>query len=194
MTKTRRIPRDRAFPAPGELEILQSLLDTHNVAKGYDEIGSPRLLASWLSRWRLMPATAELTEADVERVVHVRGGLRALLRTHTGAALDDAALDRLDEATVGARVEVRFDREGAARFEPASQSLADAVGVILAIVVLAQKESRWRRFKVCANPGCQRAFYDAAPSGTGKWCCLRCGDLIRARAYRQGERYQRKRG
>lgn len=88
-------------------------------------------------------------------------------------------------------MEIRFDREGVARFEPASQSLADAVGVILAIVVSAQKESRWKRFKVCANTACQRAFYDAAPSGTGKWRCLRCGDLIRARAYRKGERYQR---
>ncbi len=127
----------------------------------------------------------------MERLVHVRDGLRALLRTHTGAALDDAALDRLDEATVGARVEIRFDREGVARFEPASQSLADAVGVILAIVVNAQKESRWHRFKVCANPDCQRAFYDFAPGAIGKWCCLRCGDRIRARAYRKGERYQR---
>jgi len=59
-------------PAPGELRIVQAFVNTEGGAKAADGVASPRMLAAWLERWRLLPASAELT-ADERSAAVTRG-------------------------------------------------------------------------------------------------------------------------
>jgi len=53
-----------------------------------------------------------------------------------------------------------------------------------ALAMLGDPEQR-RRVRTCANPECERLFYDDSRPGQRRWCSPdRCGDQARARAYR----------
>lgn len=53
-----------------------------------------------------------------------------------------------------------------------------------ALAMLGDPEQR-RRVRTCANPDCERLFYDDSRPGRRRWCSPeRCGDQARARAYR----------
>jgi predicted RNA-binding Zn ribbon-like protein len=53
-----------------------------------------------------------------------------------------------------------------------------------ALAMLGDPEQR-RRVRTCANPECERLFYDDSRPGRRRWCSPeRCGDQARARAYR----------
>src|SRR3954453_12005649 len=53
-----------------------------------------------------------------------------------------------------------------------------------ALAMLGDPEQR-RRVRTCANPDCERIFYDDSRPGRRRWCSPeRCGDQARARAYR----------
>jgi predicted RNA-binding Zn ribbon-like protein len=57
-----------------------------------------------------------------------------------------------------------------------------------ALAMLGDPEQR-RRVRTCANPDCERLFYDDSRPGRRRWCSPeRCGDQARARAYRARHR------
>jgi predicted RNA-binding Zn ribbon-like protein len=57
-----------------------------------------------------------------------------------------------------------------------------------ALAMLGDPEQR-RRVRTCANPDCERLFYDDSRPGQRRWCSPgRCGDQARARAYRARRR------
>jgi len=119
-----------------------------------------------------------------------REALRALLRENAGAKPRPDAVERLDEAIADARFQLRFNRDGAARFEPASAGLDDALGRILETVVTAQHTGDWTRLKACGLASCRRAFWDASKSRTTKWCTARCGDRVRSERYRGTDKFR----
>jgi predicted RNA-binding Zn ribbon-like protein len=57
-----------------------------------------------------------------------------------------------------------------------------------ALAMLGDPEQR-RRVRTCANPDCERLFFDDSRPGHRRWCSPeRCGDQARARAYRARKR------
>ncbi len=146
---------------------------------------TPRDLAALLSRQGLLPAGSQLTDADLERARSVRHGLRMLAWANGGREVDTDAVARLDQAAAGARAQVRFDPDGTSRLEPVSRDFDDALGTLLGFVHEAQREGKWKSFKLCSNGECHTAFFDFTKSCTGKWCTRRCGERIRARASRR---------
>jgi predicted RNA-binding Zn ribbon-like protein len=155
------------------------------VRAGSDELATPRDLAAWLSRNALLPAGLELSAADLDRARAARGGLRAQLAAHGGGSLDQSALRRLDEAAVGARAQVRFDRDCTSRLELISRDFDDALGTLLGLVHAASCEGKWQALKLCDHPQCGRAYFDFTKNLSGRWCTRRCGDKIRAKAHRR---------
>ncbi len=83
---------------------------------------------------------------------------------------------------------MRFDYGGPAGFGPAGRTFDEALGALAAIVAAARLEGIWPQMKLCARPGCGRAFFDTAVNYTGRWCSPQCGDRVRA------ERHRRRRG
>ncbi len=171
------------IPAPGDLELVQAFLNT--VTPKMDELETPAHLSAWLARNGLLPAGTRLTPEDLERARTARAGLHALSLANSGRSLDDAALAGLDRAAIGARAQIRFDRDGSSRFEHISRDLDDALGTLFGIVHVARCEHKWSALKLCAHPECRRAFYDFTKSHNGKWCTSRCGNKIRAKANRR---------
>ena len=171
------------IPAPAGLELIRAFLNTRT-PKG-DELRSARDLSDWLSRHGLLPAGIELTPSDLERARDARAGLRALLSANSGARLDDAVIARLDRAAVGARAQIRFDRDGGSRFEQLSRDLDDALGTVFGLVHVARCEGEWPAFKLCRAPDCRQAYFDYTKSRNGKWCTKRCGYKVKARAARR---------
>ncbi len=195
MTPRRSWKRSKAAPpkpAPGDLRRLQEILDTREPVSGEDKLASPALLADWLASQSLIPIGAELSAPDLKRVVDFREALRALLLAGRGG--DAKAVERLNRAAKGARLEVRLGSDGAPLLDARVSGLDDAFGRWLSILVHAHLDDHWKRLKVCANPECRLTFYDDTRTYARRWCSKRCGDVIRARAYRGSARYRRLRG
>lgn len=172
--------------APGDLQIIQAFLNTVHLKEGTDDLSQPRGLSDWLARHGLLSGAAKLSKSDVGRALDVRDGIRALVSAR-GAA-DTEAIRRLDSVAQDARARVRFHDDGSNWFE--SGDLAEALGHLIALVVLNRREGLWPRLKVCADAECQTVFYDFSSNQTTKWCTPRCGNRLRAKSYRKGERYK----
>lgn len=177
-------------PAPGDLHILQALVNTSAGGAGEDAWKSPAALADWLVRQRLLSRGTRLAAEDLERAVVIRRGLRALFWVHSGGQLDTAAVEGLDEALSPALLRPRFQAAGGPFFDPAESGFDEACARLFEIVLAAHGGQGWTRLKVCAAPGCGLVFYDGSKSRTGKWCSMRrCGGRLKAQTYRQRHPY-----
>lgn len=168
-------------PAPGELRIVQALLSTVDPRSGHDELADSRALVAWLERWELLDPEAVLTIDDAARVIAARDALLALVARR---ATPEAAA-RLDELAAGATLRIRFTADGTSALAPDRGGLDGALGRLLWIVAIAQREDRWSRLKLCAEKGCRRVFYDASPNRSRRWCAARCGNRLAARDWRR---------
>lgn len=172
-------------PAPGELALVQSFINSHydlEFEHGADLIATPAALWRWLERRRLTESST-FTRLDVDRAVAVREGLRALARGN-GQTAD------LNEAARGATVEVRF-ADGGPRFVPGEGGTLDrALAIVLSIAASAMIDGTWARLKICPGDDCGWAFYDHSRNQSGRWCSMSvCGGRAKARAH-----YRRRRG
>lgn len=173
-------------PAPGDLRIVQALVNSRDLATGRDELASPEDLSDWLARWHLVPPETTIGEREHARTLAVRDGLRAVVGARRGGAPDRDAVARLDAEAEGVMLRVRFDAAGTARHEPAAGGLDGALARLLHVVAIARVEGQWHRLKLCANEGCRRAYYDASRNLIGKWCSMRrCGGRAKSRTWRR---------
>lgn len=185
----KRAKRLEPKPAPGDLRIVQAFLNTDDLKGGTDELAEPRGLSDWLARHGLIGGgAAKLTKTDLGRALDVRDGIRALVTAGSREKVDADAVRRLDKVAQVARARVRFFDDGTNQFE--ADDLDEALGLLIALVVLARSQGRWPKLKICGDGGCRAVFYDFSSNGSTKWCTRRCGDRIRARTYRRGARYK----
>lgn len=174
--------------APGDLGIVEAFLNTANRQKRVELLRSPRALADWLAGVGLLPLGDELTADDLEHVVKVRESLRLVLAARHGGFLPAEVVDLLDHFAHETHLRVRFGGDGTPRLEPAVGGLDAALGQLFGFITMAHAEGRWLRFKVCADPDCQSAFYDRSSNHAAKWCTPRCGSRVQARAQRRRRR------
>ncbi len=155
---------DRGAPPP--LDLVQDLVNTRNLMRGTDRLS--RTAAG----------------ADLEALRDLREAIRAVLLTHTtGQPLDPTVVGRLRALALAAPLRAEIGEDGSA----APAALDDnAVARVLAAIASAGQTGTWRRLKVCANPDCQWAFYDASRNRSGTWCDMSiCGSRVKMRAYRR---------
>jgi predicted RNA-binding Zn ribbon-like protein len=159
-------------PAPGDLALLQELVNTADLDDGSDE------LAAWLQ-------ANGAAGADEERVAAFREALRHVLVDH-----DDAgAVAALDAAARGATLVVSVGPGGRATLQPASAGTEAVIARMLAIIVRAQADGTWARMKACPAETCMAAFYDRSRNRSRTWCDMAaCGNRAKARTYRARQR------
>ena len=174
----KRIP-----PAPGHLRIVQAFVNTADLGSERDELASPRALADYLARWKLLPAGTELSDSDLGHTRAVREDLRSLLRSNVGKALDPKVEARLDLAARAPMLRVRF--LGGARFEPAGAGLDAVLAGFFQAFGQLLLDQRWPRFKACAGDDCGLCFWDASNNRTRSYCTLRCSNRNKSRTYRR---------
>ena len=170
-------------PAPGDLKIVQALVNTAVRRTHTEELSSPRALGLWLLRWRLIGEDPELSTGDLEQAIVLREGVRALLWANNGMALDTQAVLELDRVSATLPLSLRFGAEGEA-YVTASEG-ASALGRWLGLFAAARFADSWPRFKACGDRICGAAFYDVTKNLSGRWCSQRCGNRISARAHRR---------
>ena len=169
VTGSRQETRGQA--APGDLEQVRELLN------------------SWLIPNGTRAAADRFGEYARDHGVR-RGDVRQLreLRDDLRAAVEDApaAAGRISEWAVRLGVRPAI-RDGAIAFEHPG----GLAGGILAIVLAAAADGRWRRLKAC--PDCRWVFYDHTRNASKRWCLMyaggpdgrACGTIAKVRRHRQ---------
>jgi predicted RNA-binding Zn ribbon-like protein len=187
MTVTESSPAKRA---PEPLDLVQRFVNSIDLEDGDEELTTPEALGEWLGQRGLIEPGEPVSEGDLRRAIDVREGLRALLLTHNGEPLDEAAVDRLDRAASRAGVRVRFRPGDAPELAPDAGGVDGAIARLLAIVAGATGDGSWARLKACPKDDCFWAFYDRTKNRSGKWCKMEgCGNVEKARAYRERHRH-----
>ena len=80
-------------------------------------------------------------------------------------------------------------RPGAVRLQPTGTGVRWLASAVWGEVLLAQRDGRWDRLKVCRNPLCPCAFYDRSRNNSRVWHDVRtCGNVANLRASRARRR------
>lgn len=179
------------------LQLIEDLVNTRFVDAGTDELGSPAELAVWLEARALLPAAAVVTDDDLDRVLVVREGLRAVIaRNNAGdhAGVDDVpdavppgASERLAALApeLALVLDVTTDPPSLGP-RPGATPVDALLARLLAAVAAAVADGRWKRMKACGQPGCRWAYYDNSRNTSRSWCDMAtCGNRAKARAFRE---------
>jgi len=177
------MPGGHRRTAPPPLDLVQGLVNTRNAMRGYDLLDNPGAAAEWIAGVapELVPHALPLD------LVPLREALRALLLAHNeGGPPDAGAAAELQRIAACAPLVAAAIGDGVPGLVPAAGADPLIARVLIAIVL--SPIDAWRRLKVCANPGCRWAFYDASRNRRSSWCDMSiCGSRAKMRAYRSRE-------
>jgi predicted RNA-binding Zn ribbon-like protein len=173
---------------PGPLRLVESFLNSVDVASGRDELGSVGGFHTWLAVHQRGFAATTVGEEERQLARELRDTLRMELRSLPDADLQDPARRnaqvRLDALAYRVPLRARVAAEGA-WLAPAADGVVGVLGEILAAVVLADHDGSLRRLKICRAEGCQAAYYDWSKNGSRCWCSMQtCGNRSKTKAYR----------
>jgi len=168
-------------PAPGELELVRAFLSLHDHRRPDESLPpSPATVEAWFRRSELVSPTERMTARDLREALDVIAGLRA------GIDGPGFNVDVLDAAAERAGLRPRFGR---GVLEPIAGGPRGAIGRLLAIAFLAQRDGGWERLRRCSADDCTAIFYDRSKNRSGRWCSMQsCGNRAKVRAFRQRER------
>ncbi len=173
-------------PAPGKLRVLQSFVNTLDIARGVDAFTGTSQLTRWLIDQGLLPNGVRPESDSLGQTKDVREALRELLLANTGILPDPYAFEVIRLAWERARFVLAMDAGREARLEPQGAGVARAFGELIFTMFEAMVRGTWTRLKACQNEGCQWAFYDSSKNHSGKWCAMAaCGNRAKVRSYRQ---------
>ncbi|MGV3708670.1 MAG: CGNR zinc finger domain-containing protein [Gemmatimonas sp.] len=138
-------------------------------------------------RAKLQPAAAAATLVDARRV---RASLRALAeRGATSPRIQDDAVVEINRVLGRSAGTRRIDRHTDGTLVRAFVPTGDAfAGLMIPIVESAADslvDGELTRVRRCADPGCDRVFFDATRNGLRRWCDMgTCGNRAKAARHR----------
>jgi predicted RNA-binding Zn ribbon-like protein len=172
--------------APGQLEQVRNFVNTLDIDEGTDELSTPEELSSWLAERDLLPDGVRVGPAALKSAIELREALRRLLLANNGAALEEDAVETLNEAISDAALSVRFEADGSPALTVRGSGPGAVVAPIVAIVYEAMVNDTWSRLKACPADDCHWAFFDHSKNRSGTWCEMSvCGNRAKVRAYRE---------
>jgi predicted RNA-binding Zn ribbon-like protein len=162
-------------PAPGRLALVQRFVNTVDHEHGREVLHSPARLRSVLLALGLLDPGARVTDADLERALELREGLRELALANNEGA---------DEPVLEAELVVRIDGR-AGVLEPARRNVDGALADLVGVVYTAMADGTWTRLKACRRDVCRWLFYDRSRNRSAVWCQMAvCGNRTKTKAYR----------
>jgi hypothetical protein len=182
MSATSRFLLERA---PGGLALVQELLNTRPVAPYgvRDLLGTVTDARRWTTEavgsWKVHSGAT----GGVGRVTSVElVGLRRLRRDLERRLLGEG-VPRPVPTTLA------VDPDGVLRLQPSGGGARWLASAVWGEVLLAQRDGRWDRLKVCRNPLCPCAFFDRSRNNSRVWHDVRtCGNVANLRASRARRR------
>lgn len=179
-----------AKPAPDPLRRVQAFINTLDRESGQDRLADPADAADWLTAQRLLDPGAVPSRSDLDTLVAVREGLRALVIHNTGGSAPDAgALEPLRRLAAAVPARVRVGEAGDLVVAPDGAGVSGRLLSLLLIVNDAQRDGSWAQLKACANEDCRWVFYDRSRNHGGTWCDMAsCGNKLKNRDFRARRR------
>lgn len=169
---------------PREVALVAEFVNTRDF-EGQEDLPGAAALRSWLDERGLLPAGADVREADFTRAIVLREALRDLLKVNAGEDVRPEVVTAANGVLAGLPLVVHFDGNADPTLVPAGDGIDAALAAIVADVVAAQTAGTWVRLKVCAKDTCKWAFYDRSKNQSGRWCSMAgCGNKVKTRAYR----------
>jgi predicted RNA-binding Zn ribbon-like protein len=182
-----------AHTAPDGLALVQELVNTHAVASGgADLLANQAAAGRWLrqaaSQWArvsgLDPPELTLSGDDLRVLRELRAVVRDMLAVPPAERSADPD-PGTGTVTERARARLVTGRHGRVALLPLGTGADWLASAIWSEVLLAQRSGAWSRVKLCREPGCRTAFYDASRNGSGAWHNVRtCGNITNLRASR----------
>ncbi|TCN40077.1 putative RNA-binding Zn ribbon-like protein [Kribbella orskensis] len=185
--------RFEARSAPAGLALVQELVNTHAVERdGADLLADHATTQQWLEeasrQWAgergLKPPDPALSETDLQALRELRASVQDMLaippdeRPTDPVAVPSAVTHR-------AQVYLVTDEQNRVAMVPVGAGAGWLASAIWSEILLAQRTGTWSRLKLCREPGCVSAFYDASRNGSGVWHNVRsCGNIANLRASR----------
>jgi predicted RNA-binding Zn ribbon-like protein len=174
-------------PAPGQLELVRNFLNTLDLERGTDALGSPEGLSAWLrENVPAAPVAGSRPGPDeLARARALRDSLRALaLRNNALAATCEPA--PIEEASRRAAFALTVDpATGTSLLQPTAAGVDGALGRVVAALHGAMAEKSWPRLKACADETCAWIYYDHSKNGCSRWCSAEtCGNRSKVKRYR----------
>jgi predicted RNA-binding Zn ribbon-like protein len=175
------------WEAPGRLELVRALLNTHLPDPAHPADDRLPGLAADPAGWaEAFPGTPPPDAAGLRELVELRDGLRGLLG---GAASAEAAAWLTGWASrVGLSVVIEAE-DGALALRHACPPGAGLGGAVAEAVVAAVGDGSWAKLKQC--PDCRLVFYDRTRNASKVWCGMyagadgrACGTIAKVRRYR----------
>ena len=167
--------------APGRLELVRRLLNTHHLESDTDILTSRDEVSSWLASEGHAPIK-RVSQQAAETVRTFRSRLRASIENPSIAATDTTDWLFTSEYKLVQFVLV----EDVPLVEGADADPAKRYLTTLSIIIAeALRDGLWDRFRTCANPACRWGFYDNSKNGSGRWCSMdTCGARNKMSAFR----------
>jgi predicted RNA-binding Zn ribbon-like protein len=190
VTSTQWSGDNEAKPAPEPLRRVQAFINTVDWESGQDRLGAVEDAGPWLLDNGLLAPGATPVPGDLDLLIGVREGLRAMVVHNSGGPVPDATLSapvRLIAEANTARVIVA--ENGSVSVVATGDSVAARLLALLLIVKDAQLDGTWNHLKACANDDCRWAFYDRSRNHGGTWCDMAtCGNKLKNRDFRARRR------
>ncbi|MGQ4480502.1 CGNR zinc finger domain-containing protein [Streptomyces sp. SAS_276] len=159
-------------PAPGDLALIEALVNTLDIETGADELDTAAGRAPF-----------GLTEPGLPAARELRESLRATLLAHAGHPAHRETTP-LGELLSRAPLLIAIDpADGTASLQPAAE--APLLSRVASAIAQSVVSGTWLRLKACEAPTCHWAYYDRSPAGRGRWCSMAvCGARAKMRRYR----------
>jgi predicted RNA-binding Zn ribbon-like protein len=188
-----------AHTAPGGLALVQELVNTHAVARnGTDLLDEQETAQRWLReaarQWGrvrgLEPAELTLPGGDLNALRELRAVVQDMLGVPPAQrpAGPHPGTNRL---TGRGQARLATDHQGRVTMVPLGTGVSWLASAVWSEILLAQHTGTWSRIKLCREPGCRTAFYDASRNASGTWHNVRtCGNINNLRASRARRKAQ----
>ena len=182
-----------ARSAPDGLALVQDLVNTHAVATGAEDLlADPATAEQWLravaDQWAQhhgsQPPELSLSTVDLRALRELRTMVKDLLAVPSDQRGTDPFRAQ-DAVQPRARAQLACDDSGRVVLLPLGTGDGWFASAVWSEILFAQLNGAWARLKLCREPGCRSAFYDASRNGSAVWHNVRtCGNITNLRASR----------
>lgn len=179
--------QQRTDPAEVQLSIVKDFVNTVELDEDDGEqLTSPKALGSWLRERGLLESSTEVNEPELDQTLVFREALRDLLSRNAGEAIDDSAIDVVNEQAARSSLRIRFEDADRPQLVPSAKGVNGALGRLLATIYKAMADGTWSRLKACRKHSCRWAFYDRSRNRSRSWCSMAvCGNQVKVSRFRQ---------
>lgn len=171
----------------GRLCLDLTLTGDMGYGRRFERLTSTGELQRWLSIGPLRLKAVRVTERDLRQAIALRGAVWRAVTAMVGKAQPPAAdVQRINRVARQPGLVRQLDEsaQGLHWHHPTAPAALATIAQD-AVVLLGDAKER-KRVRRCENPRCRTVFYDDSRPGLRRWCASnRCGDRIRAQAYRR---------